>query len=146
MSAFQVPGLREIYVACGTKFGKSLAASVCITDAVMRKYGAVHRWIAPYYKQATVGYDYFLNGILPPEPYTKPNKSGMRIEIPDTKSRIEFWHTTEPRALEGAGPQTVVFDEAAKCPYDAYVSSRTTTTFTKAPTLFISTPFGKNWF
>jgi len=145
MQAFNHPAVKEIYVSCGTKFGKSIAASTCMSDAVMRKHGSKWRWIAPIYDQAAIGMDYFRK-ILPPKPHTEYSKSRMTIDLPYMESQLQFWHTKNPVSLEGPGISGNIHDEAAKQPYDAVVSARTTTTFTGGPSMYISTPYGKGWF
>ena len=145
MQAFRMGGLKEIYIACGTKFGKSIAASVSMAMAAAERPGTKWRWIAPIYEQAKIGMDYF-RPILPPKPHTEIQKSTMRIELPMIGTEIKFWHTKDPVSLEGAGIHGNIHDEAAKQPYEAVVSARTTTTFTRGPSMYISTPFGKNWF
>lgn len=145
MSAFKTPGLKKLFVACGTKFGKSISAAACEADAVLSNPRTKWRWIAPIYDQARVGMDYF-RGMLPPEPHSKFHDGKMFIEIPKIGSKIEFWHCKDPKSMEGGGINGHIFDEAAKCPYAAYVSAGTTLTFTGGPEMFISTPFGKNHF
>lgn len=145
MRAFLFPELSEIFVACGSKFGKSLGASVCLTNAAMVKHGAKWRWLAPIYRQTKVGMEYF-NKIIPPPPHSETLESKMMIKFPHLDSSIEFWHTQHPVDLEGAGVHGQIGDEAAKMPFDAYSSAKTTTTFTKGPSMWISTPYGKNWF
>jgi hypothetical protein len=145
MRGFLFPTVNEIVVVCGSKFGKSLSASACLTNAAMVKRGANWRWIAPIYRQAKIGMKYF-KGILPPAPHSDFVESKMMINLPNLDSNIEFWHTQNPMDLEGAGIHGQILDEAAKMPYQAYVSSKTTTTQTRGKTMMISTPLGKNWF
>jgi hypothetical protein len=145
MRAFLFQEVQEVFVACGSKFGKTIGASVALTNGVMNKTGARWRWIAPIYRQALIGMSYF-KGIIPPPPHSETIESKMIIRFPYIKSEIEFWHTQNPVDLEGAGIHGQIGDEAAKMPYDAYVSAKTTTTFTRGPSMWISTPYGKNWF
>ena len=145
MRAFLFPTVKETFVACGTKFGKSIGAATCITNAAMKTHGAKWRWLAPVYRQAQVGMEYFQK-ILPPPPHSDPIESKMIIKLPHLQSVIEFWHTSKPIDLEGAGVHGMIGDEAAKIPYEAYISAKTTTTFTRGPSMYISTPYGKNWF
>jgi hypothetical protein len=145
MRAFLQPGLREVFVACGTKYGKSLSASTALTNGVIKKRGGTFRWLAPIYRQTNIGMGYFKN-IAPPPPHTEIIQSKMLMRFPELKSEIEFWHTQRPVDLEGAAVQGQVGDEAAKMPFDAYVAANTTTTFTKALSMWISTPYGKGWF
>ena len=145
MSAFKMPFLKKIYVACGTKFGKSLSASVCKTSAALEKTDAKWRWIAPIYEQSKVGMDYFRK-ILPPEPHSEFKDGDMKILLPYLRSELQFWHCKNPMSLEGPGIAGNIFDEAAKCPFAAVAAARTTVTMTKGKEGYFSTPFGKNWF
>lgn len=145
MGAFRIPGLRKIYVACGTKFGKSLSAAVCEGHAAIGAPGTKWRWIAPIYEQARVGMEYFRK-ILPPSPHSDIRDGAMRIELPHIGTELQFWHCKNPVSLEGAGINGNIFDEAAKCPYEAVAAAHTTVTMTRGPQGYFSTPFGKNWF
>ena len=145
MSAFQIPTIRKIYVACGTKYGKSLSAGVCLSQAALNKPGTKWRWMAPIYEQAKIGMDYF-KGLLPPDPHSQFKDNAMRIQLPYINTELQFWHCKNPTSLEGAGIHGNIFDEAAKCPYDAVAAAQTTVTFTKGPQGYFSTPNAKNWF
>lgn len=145
MSAFRTPGLSKIYVSCGTKFGKSISASVCEADMLLSRPRTKWRWIAPIYDQARVGMEYF-RSMLPPAPHSKFQDGKMRITMPHNGSSLEFWHCKDPVSLEGGGINGNIFDEAAKCPYAAFVSAQTTVTFTGGPQMYVSTPYGKNHF
>ena len=145
MSAFQIPTLRKIYVACGTKFGKTLSAAVCESQACLSRPDTTWRWIAPIYEQAKVGMKYWKK-MLPPGPHSQIKEGSMRIFLPKIDTEIQFWHCKNPESLEGAAIHGNVFDEAAKCPYDAVAAAQTTVTFTKGPQGYFSTPLGKNWF
>lgn len=145
MRAFLYPTVNEVIVVCGTKFGKSLSASTCLVNAAATKRGAKWRWIAPIYRQAKIGMEYF-KGIIPPPPHSETIESKMLIKLPKMDSQIEFWHTQNPVDLEGAAIHGQIGDESAKMPYEAYISAKTTTTFTRGPSMWISTPYGKNWF
>lgn len=145
MKAFQYKQVNEIFVACGTKFGKSIAASTALTNGIFSDAGGTWRWIAPIYRQAKIGIDYF-KGIVPPAPHSDLIESKMLMRFEHLDSRLEFWHTQKPVDLEGAAVKGQVGDEAAKMPYDAYISANTTTTFTQGLSMWISTPWGKNWF
>lgn len=145
MSALRTEGLCNVFVAMGTKFGKTAASSVAISSQCLERPGTVWRWVAPIYQQAKIGLEY-CQKIMPPEPDVKPNMSLMHLYAPDVDSRIEFWHGQHPMSLEGAGVHGYIIDEAAKCQEQVYISARTTTTMTKGPIMCISTPLGKNWF
>jgi hypothetical protein len=145
IQALNMPDISRIYVACGTKFGKSISGSASLSNKIMQNRNALWRWIAPYYDQAKIGMDYFKK-MLPPEPHTEFVDGKMRCKLPFLRSELEFWHAQKPTALEGAGVDANVFDEAAKIKFEAIASARTTTTRTAAPELYLSTPLGKGWF
>lgn len=145
MQGLQTPGVREVWVAIGTKYGKTLAASTAIVNAGMSRPNTRWRWVAPIYSQSEIGMDY-IKSLLPGPPHTEVNRSSMQINMPMINTRFEFWHATKPTSLEGAGIHGYVFDEAAKSSKDAYVAARTTTSRTEGPIMLISTPLGKNWF
>jgi len=135
----------DIFIACGSKFGKTISASVAQTLAVMNaSQGDVFRWIAPIYRQTMIGQSYF-SKMLPSKPYSDFNKGDMTYRVQNGAS-IQFWHTQRPVDLEGEGVRAQVGDEAAKMLFQAYISAKTTTTMTRGPSMWISTPFGKNWF
>jgi len=145
MQAFMHPGIEEIWVACGTKFGKTIAAAAAISSAVIQKPRSTFRWCAPIYTQAKIGLNY-CRQILPPPPHVAINNSGLEIKIPAIDSLVQFYHTQNPVSLEGYGISGYVMDEAAKMKEDVYQSAKTTVTVTRGTMLFISTPYGKNWF
>ena len=125
MNAFSIPTIKKVFIACGTKYGKSLSASVCLAKPALSRPKTKWRWIAPYYDQAQIGMDYF-KGILPPEPHTKFHRGRMVCEFPKISSEIQFWHAQKPEALEGGGIYGNIMDEAAKCSFEAVASARTT--------------------
>lgn len=145
MQAYMHPGIEEIWVACGTKFGKTLGAATAQCLGVMAKPKQIFRWVAPIYTQSKIGYNY-CRQILPPHPITKGNTSSLELSIPSLDSMIQFYHAQNPESLEGYGINGYVFDEAAKIKEAAYYAAKTTVTVTRGPMLFTSTPFGKNWF
>lgn len=146
MNAFFIPGLIEMWVACGSKFGKSISASTALCLAFPLKRQALWRWIAPVYSQSRIGYKY-CKKILPPEPYTRLNESNLSISMPLIDSQIQFFHGQHPETLEGEATHGNILDEAAKMKEGVYESVKTTTTVTRGPIVGISTPKGKNnWF
>jgi len=146
MGAFLIPGLREIYIAAGTKFGKSISAVSAQASLAVTRRQTKHRWVAPIYEQSKIGLDDYFPRILPPAPMTNIRPGKMLIELPELETSIEFWHAKDPMSLEGKAIHSYVIDEAAKCPHQTYISARTTTTRTEGPMIIASTPLGKNWF
>jgi hypothetical protein len=145
MNAMMYPHVRELWIACGTKYGKSLSASIAISKRALNKQNAKYRWVAPIYRQSLIGMEYFYK-ILPPKPHAEFKKSDMLIAMPNAHNSIEFWHGQNPYDLEGAAVDGYVFDECAKMKEQVYISGRTTTTRTRGPIMGISTPLGKTWF
>jgi hypothetical protein len=146
MKALNTPGLQEVWVAAGSKFGKSAAAGGAMVLAATSRDKGLFRWVAPIYKQTEIGMEYLRN-ILPGDPYTQVTRSGTpKIYFPSTKTRIEFWHGSDPYSLEGQAVNGYVLDECAKMKKEVYSAAVTTRTVTKGPFLCISTPLGKNWF
>lgn len=146
MQAFLMPNLRDIFIACGTKYGKTQAASTALITAGIDRPGTKWRWVAPIYEQAKVGMEDYFPKILPPAPHVDFKPGNMLIAVPQIGTTFEFWHAKNPMSLEGKAVHGYVIDEAAKCPEQTYFSARTTTTVTKGSIMAISTPLGKNWF
>lgn len=149
MQSFLDPnGPSEVYVSCGTKFGKTLGCSVALGAVMPRHPKTTWRWVAPYYSQSIIGYDN-LRAILPKQ-YTKARKSNMQIEMPSIESVCKFTHSQNAEQLEGHQIHGYVIDEAAKVGEQVYYSCRTTVTRTRSvgmgKFLVPSTPVGRNWF
>lgn len=140
---FVTPNLLEAFVSCGTKYGKTLAASEALAISLPIKKQGLFRWVAPIYSQARIGMHY-LTRMLPPEPWIESNKYG--IYVPQTDSRLEFKSGHDPENLEGEACSGYVLDECSKLKEQVYSSARTTVTLTRGPILAISTPRGRNWF
>ena len=146
MNAFFINGMQEIWVACGTKFGKTFAASSAMSLAFPLKQQALWRWIGPIYQQSKIGYKY-IKRILPPEPHVKANESNLSLYMPQIDSQIQFFHGQQPESIEGEATAGNVLDEAAKMKEEVYDAVKTTTTVTQGLILGISTPKGRNnWF
>lgn len=146
MSFLQMPGVEEMYVANGTKWGKTLAGVGGWCCAAVMQPRSHWRVVAPIYSQAQISLDYARN-ILPKDKHvTQVRPSKNEILIPSADVRLQFCHAQDPYSLEGAAVNGYLLDEAAKMPQQIYASMRTTVTRTKGPRLFTSTPLGKNWY
>ncbi len=144
--SLSTPGLQELWVACGTKFGKTMAASVAMCYAAPKRRAGLFRWIAPNYAQSRIGFD-LCKRLLPPEPYIQINKSTPHLLFPSLQdTKIEFKTGHDAEALEGFATNGNILDEASKLKEDVYVSVKTTRTITKGPIVGVSTPRGKGWF
>lgn len=145
MSAFHIRGLNELWIANGTKWGKSLGGGSAIGSVAPLRKNNLFRWVAPIYQQAKIGFKY-CKRILPSDPYVDINNSGPSITIPSIETIIEFWHGQHPTSLEGEACNGYILDECAKMKEDVYSAAKTTVTVTRGPIVGFSTPLGKNWF
>ena len=145
---FAMDGVDELWVSCGTKFGKTLSCSGALSNYMPLYPGTQWRWVAPYYSQAVIGYD-LCRKILP-SLYTEPNKTEMNLRLVPTDTNLKFVHGQKPEGLEGHAIHGYILDECAKMKEDVYFSARTTVTQTRSAGFgkFIcaSTPLGHNFF
>lgn len=142
---FLDPYVEEIFVANGTKWGKTIAAASAISLGSWEYSDRHYRWIAPMYKQSQIGLRY-CQKMLPPQPYIKVRRGSLEIDIVGQNTLLDFYHSQDAEALEGYAVNGYVFDEAAKQQEDAYLAARTTQSRVGNKRLIISTPLGKNWF
>lgn len=147
MQAFFIPGLIEMWVACGTKFGKTLSGSIAMCSAVPLNPQTLFRWVAPINEQSKIGFKYCKRMLPNDESLVKSNEAMLSIKFIPIDSTIQFFHGQYPETLEGEAVSGTILDEAAKMKEQVYASSKTTTTVTRGPIVGISTPRGKNnWF
>lgn len=145
MRAHSIAHVDEIWVACGTKFGKTLGASASITTGAMATPDSLWRWVAPITMQARIGFKY-ARKILPPAPYSSHNLTRNMLSLPGQATDLQYFHGQDAESLEGEAVHGYVLDECAKLSEDVYNAAKTTTTVTRGKFLCISTPNGKNWF
>lgn len=145
MNAPLTIGLSELWVASGTKFGKTFGLSAGMVRKTLSMQGGLLRWIAPIYAQTKIGFKY-AKRIFPPPPHTKIDNHDLSLTVSGLDSRLEFKSGKFPEDLEGEGTHANALDEAAKMQQQVYDSTKTTTTVTRGPIIAISTPRGKNWF
>ncbi len=146
MNAFFIPGLLEMWIACGTKFGKTFALATAVALASPLTRQAMWRWIAPVYSQSAIGFRYCRRMLPRDERFVKPNESSLSISYPPLDTLIQFFHGQNPESIEGEATAGNVFDEAAKLKEAVYQSTKSTTTVTEGPIVGASTPNGKNYF
>ena len=138
-------GIEEIWVACGTKFGKTISGSVAIANGLLVNPGTYLRWVAPIYEQSLIGFHYCKRMI--PEQFVKCNEGDPSIQVLGLHGgKIRFLHGRDPYSLEGAACDGYVFDEFAKQKKQVYISARTTMTQRGNKSLMLSTPLGCNHF
>lgn len=136
---------QTLWVACGTKWGKTLGGSGSMAFALPKFPNTVWRWVAPIAKQTKMGRRY-IKQILPASPFIDEKISEGILTIPSNNVELQFWHGQNPEDLEGEGITGQVNDECAKMKEQVIISSRTTWTMTRAQVLNISTPRGRNFF
>lgn len=105
-------------------------------------------WVAPSYSQSTNAYN-LVKKLLPKDTF-REYKALLKIEIvePDgsLRSTIEFKSGDNPDTLRGFAVHFFVLDEAARMPYESFVSVMTTVTQTRGHGIIVSTPKGRGWF
>lgn len=144
MQSLFCEGLLEVWISCGTKFGKSFAGAACISSRAFVTRNGLYRWVAPIYSQTKIGLKY-CNRIYPKE-LISINRGEPSITICDRDTTIEFKSGKFPEDLEGEACNGYVLDECAKMSSQVYDSAKTTVTITRGPIVGASTPRGKNWF
>jgi hypothetical protein len=146
--AFEKYGCRFVVGAAGTKFGKTFGCAERLILEAWNNKDSVNWWVAPTFAQAKNAFT--LTKKLLPQGFYKEYKADMKIEIlePDgtVRSVIEYKSGDNPDSLRGFGVNFAVMDEAARQPYESYVSVWTTLTQTMGRGMFISTPKGRGWF
>lgn len=145
ISGFVTPHLKEIVIACGTKYGKSISGAAALCLAAPLKKQTLWRWVGPIYSQSRIGFKY-CRRMLPPDPIVTANESSLSLSIKRLDTVLQFFHGQNAESIEGEACHGYVIDEAAKQKYDVYAAAKTTTTLTRGPIIMMSTPKGKNWF
>lgn len=149
LNAFEeTPGVRFVAGACGTKFGKTYGSSIWLVQRAWNKKNSWNWWVAPSYAQSKIAYE-LVKALLPKGTFIE-YKADLRIELlePDGSyhSKIEFKSGDNPDTLRGYPIDAFVIDEAARIPYESFVSVMTTVTQTRGIGIVISTPKGRGWF
>lgn len=139
------PECKDLFVSCGSKFGKTQAASTSISNGLINSRNAYWRWVAPIYEQARIGFDY-CKKMLPIGDGFEAKDSRLAILCPELDSQIRYYHAHKADSLEGFATAGGVFDEAAKISKEAYDADNTTRSRTRSKRIYVSTPIGKNHF
>lgn len=134
-----------LWVACGTKWGKTSASSGGLCAAVPKTRRSLWRSVAPIYRQTKIAWNY-IDRIWPGAPYVQKKLTAMEMYLPGTENTLQFWHGQSPEDLEGEAVRGQLNDECAKMKEQVLISSETTRTQTGGRFLNISTPRGKNHF
>lgn len=132
-------------MSCGRRFGKTLAATNELAKKALEKPSSLNWWVAPTYRQTEIAFN-LLAEALTPVMTKDPNKGKMRIELING-SIIECRSAERYENMRGDGPSFVVFDEASKCPKEAWTEVvRPALSDNQGGGIFISTPWGHDWF
>lgn len=130
-----------------TKVGKTFSHIWWIFErahADWNKEGYNHWWVAPTVNQAKIAFNRLRN-ILVKSGLYEINKSIRTITCPNG-AIISFLTASDPDNLYGEDVYSVVFDEAPRAKYDAFVALRSTVTYTEAPIKMIGNFGGvSNW-
>lgn len=160
INAFEIhkdKGVRFVVGACGTKFGKTYGCTIRLVKEAWENKGydgeplsgpGLNWWVAPSYAQSKMAYS-LVKRLLPTDSYEE-YKADLRLILknPDGSERsiIEFKSGDNPDNLRGFAVNFFILDEAARIPYDSFVSVVTTVTQTRGRGIIISTPKGRGWF
>lgn len=132
-------------VACGRRWGKTIAATYEIIKHAGKIPKSVCFWIAPSYRQSEIAFWIVVN-LLPKKMVSKILMSEMRVVLKHG-SVIEFKTAGIPQNLRGFGIDFLVVDECAFLPKMVWEDVlRPALTDRQGKALFISTPKGRNWF
>ena len=137
-------------LACGRRWGKTIA---CVNEMMYQawnKPGSINWWVAPVYDQAEVAWAMIQNHFQEAIEYS--NKSKMMIVLKNRDgftqgAEIRFKSAEKINNLRGWGVDFLVMDEAAFVEEDAWIEAlRPTLSDKMGRGVFIGTPQGKNWF
>lgn len=136
-------------ICWGRRSGKTyLAAYIALKYLLSSNHNI---WIvAPTYDLARRSWDYLLNWVPRINKqlgkFIKVNKSQFSMQSL-SGSKLELKSTDNPSSLLGAGLDMLIIDEAARVPEQVWQTHlRPTLSDRQGKAVFISTPYGKNWF
>lgn len=147
---FHADNSRFRILACGRRWGKTIACVNEIVSKAWEKPGSMNWWVAPVYEQAELAMDMIRNHFPDVIEYT--NKSKMVIVLKNKSgnkggAEIRFKSGEKINNLRGWGVDFLVIDEAAFVKEEAWVEAlRPTLSDKLGRAVFIGTPQGKNWF
>jgi len=151
IEAYDLPGIRDIRIAAGTRFGKSmLCAYLCLRELLKTDR---HVWIiAPTYDLSQKVFNYLVKWLTNAWPETQAwvqTRPIPQVKNPYTKSWVQCKSAENPAGLLGEELDLAIIDEAARMPrgkeiWEGYIYGRLISRSGKS--VMISTPFGQNWF
>lgn len=139
---------REIVLAAGRRFGKSILCAYLVLREILKPNRKV--WIVSVnYDLTQKVFSYllqFISKIFDNKSFKVHTRPFPKLTLPNG-SWVECRSAENPNSLLGEELDLLIIDEAAMMPpliYDRYLLP--TTTSRRGRTVFISTPFGQNWF
>lgn len=148
LQALMRPDIRYVDACCGTKFGKTVLAAVWQASEAWQCRGVpgIHRWIAPIYKQAKIGWRTMralvgAHGVT----FKESSSSDPARAIFPSGDIVHFLSADDPDSLAGEAAKSLVCDEAARMKAEAWGIARTNLTATRGKALRICTAKGRNW-
>jgi len=132
-------------MACGRRFGKTLAACAEAIREAVRKPGTTVWRVAPTYAMAMIGWRKLEE--LIPQALIKEKRLTERYFKFVNNSMIWVKSADNPDSLRGEGLDLVLIDEAAFVKEAAWLSAlRPALADKQGRGVFISTPLGRNWY
>ena len=145
------PGQREVFqdpsrfrvVVAGRRWGKTRLAVVEAIAAAAR--GGTAWWVAPTYDMARAGWDTIV-GLVGHLPGVQVRVAARQVRLP-SGGTIWVRSAEHPQRLRAFGLDMLVLDEAAFVRREVWTEAlRPALADRQGRALFISTPYGRNWF
>ena len=134
-------------VKTGRQFGKSYLGAVFVVTLALQKKNSTGWIVAPVFRQALMLLDKVRELCETNKIEFVYNKTEMMIYFPLTHSKVCAMSGDDPNKIRGQTLDYLVIDEAAFIGSDIYEEHlEPMIAIRKAPVMFISTPYGRNWF
>lgn len=132
-------------MACGRRWGKTLACCNEISRHVLEHNNTLALWVAPTYRASTIAFR-MMSKALKEVLAAPPNKSELRLELING-SEINFASAERYDNMRGIGVHFLVMDEVGQIAEEAWTEVlRPTLSDTNGRAVFIGSPRGRNWF
>jgi hypothetical protein len=135
---------RFVCLACGRRFGKTVAAANEACRFACENPSTLTWWVAPTYRQARIAYRQIKQALR--RVSQRSSETELRLELLN-HAVIECRSADNPDNLRGEGVHFLVMEEAAMMPAKVWFEIlRPMLSDTNGRAVFISTPKGRNWF